>query len=94
MSQVSGVSSPTHDSIRGNLTKTRITAVQKGRIGTHQWDINVPQILSLNFLIVRRTPVCFKLVTKTRNCTVYLPLVINDRGCFAVRQGDLLFDVP
>ncbi|MCJ1243743.1 hypothetical protein MMC30_000940 [Trapelia coarctata] len=28
-----------------------IWSVQKGRIGTHQWDINVPQILSLNLLI-------------------------------------------
>jgi hypothetical protein len=72
--------------------ETRITAVQKGRIGTHQWDINVPQILSSNLLIVRRTPVSYTLVTKTK-ITVYLRLVTNDRGCLVVRKGVLFLDV-
>ena len=26
--------------------------VQKGKLGVHQWDINIPDILSLNLLIV------------------------------------------
>ena len=67
--------------------------MQKGRVGTHQWDISIPEILSLNLAIVRTTSICDMLVTKTRQCTVYFCLVNHDRGHFVIRKGDFFPDV-
>ena len=37
-----------------NANPTR-SAVDKGKVGTHQWDIDASQILSLDLLIVKNT---------------------------------------
>ena len=78
---------------RSGHTNTRITAVQKGRVGTHQWDISVPEILSLNLAIVRTNSIRDMLITNTRQCTVYFCLVNHDRGHFVICKGDFFSDV-
>ena len=40
-----------------------ITGAQRGKLGVHEWDINIPETASLDLLIVSQmalTPYCFE----------------------------------